>query len=457
MAEFPQSRTEEILYATINGEEYTGLPESRIEELLLELKEVIEEGGGGGGGTSNYNLLENLPQINSITLKGDKSLADLGIIAEIKKAMDMITGYFDNTVDYSAGDIVVYDKKLYKFTVDHTAGDWNNLEVSQTTVEELLSGKVDAVSGKGLSTNDYTNEDKGIVDGVTSALAGKADSATTLAGYGITDAYTKSSVDTALALKADKSELPDVATASDVGLVKPDGTSITVDANGVLTAVGGGGSSDPYDGRKVRYTISASSWSSSPNSDGYYTYSLTLTKALSTNTSPNVYIAGASDSTQPTATESTMFSYVKRCNLSSSTTLVLYATTKPTSTFYVFVGAEGGSSGINYSTTEHVIGTWIDGSTLYERTVNVANLPNNTSLNLESIINIHSYKIRNMFGYGYRSDTENSGNYERRPIPFAGGGENDIRFDVMGGVARIVTFSDWSPYSAYLTFQYTKS
>lgn len=52
MADIPQSRTEEILYATINGEEYTGLPESRIEELLLELKEVIEAGGGGGGGTS---------------------------------------------------------------------------------------------------------------------------------------------------------------------------------------------------------------------------------------------------------------------------------------------------------------------------------------------------------------------------------------------------------------------
>ena len=48
----PESRVEEILYDTINGEEYTGLPESRIEELLLELKEVIEEGGGGGGGTS---------------------------------------------------------------------------------------------------------------------------------------------------------------------------------------------------------------------------------------------------------------------------------------------------------------------------------------------------------------------------------------------------------------------
>ena len=37
----PQSRTEEILIATIDGEEYDKLPQSRLEELLLELKEVI--------------------------------------------------------------------------------------------------------------------------------------------------------------------------------------------------------------------------------------------------------------------------------------------------------------------------------------------------------------------------------------------------------------------------------
>ena len=39
----------------------------------------------------------------------------------------------------------------------------------------LLNGKVDKVTGKGLSTNDYTNADKAIVDGVTDALADKAD------------------------------------------------------------------------------------------------------------------------------------------------------------------------------------------------------------------------------------------------------------------------------------------
>lgn len=185
--------------------------------------------------------------------------------------------------------------------------NYGNLESILTTYANKINGKVDKSLTEGLLKND------GTVDTNTYAQA---------------------------------SQLPSVATSSAVGLVKPDGSSITVDANGVLTAVGGGGSSDPYDGRKTRYTISASSWSSSPNSDGYYTYSLTLTNPLTTSTSPNVYIAGASDSTQPTATESTMFSYVKRCNLSSSTTLVLYADTKPTNTFYVFVGAEGG--GINF-------------------------------------------------------------------------------------------------------------
>ena len=37
-------------------------------------------GGGGGGGTTNYNQLSNLPMVNSVTLKGDKSLKDLGIV-----------------------------------------------------------------------------------------------------------------------------------------------------------------------------------------------------------------------------------------------------------------------------------------------------------------------------------------------------------------------------------------
>lgn len=36
-------------------------------------------GGGGGGGTDNYNALSNKPQINGVTLSGNKSSADLNI------------------------------------------------------------------------------------------------------------------------------------------------------------------------------------------------------------------------------------------------------------------------------------------------------------------------------------------------------------------------------------------
>lgn len=35
--------------------------------------------GGGGGGTTDYNALSNKPQINNITLTGNKSFSDLGL------------------------------------------------------------------------------------------------------------------------------------------------------------------------------------------------------------------------------------------------------------------------------------------------------------------------------------------------------------------------------------------
>ncbi len=70
---------------------------------------------------------------------------------------------------------------------------------TDTAISTAVAGKADAattLAGYGI-TDAYT---KGQVD---TALAAKADAATTLAGYGITDAYTKTAVDTALAAKAD--------------------------------------------------------------------------------------------------------------------------------------------------------------------------------------------------------------------------------------------------------------
>lgn len=89
MPEIP-GRDEQILQSIIDGTEYNKKPKSRIEALLLELKEVIEEGGG----VSDYEALENLPQINSVTLIGNKTLSDLGIINPM-----MLMGRVDTVAD----------------------------------------------------------------------------------------------------------------------------------------------------------------------------------------------------------------------------------------------------------------------------------------------------------------------------------------------------------------------
>ena len=53
-------RNEEILKSIIKGTPYTDPPMSRIEDLLLQVKAVIEQGGGGGGtGVSVKNVLIN--------------------------------------------------------------------------------------------------------------------------------------------------------------------------------------------------------------------------------------------------------------------------------------------------------------------------------------------------------------------------------------------------------------
>ena len=57
-------------------------PVTREEQYLYYL---CKNGGtgGGGGGTTDYNNLQNQPQINGVTLKGNKTSDDLKITADI--------------------------------------------------------------------------------------------------------------------------------------------------------------------------------------------------------------------------------------------------------------------------------------------------------------------------------------------------------------------------------------
>lgn len=134
---------------------------------------------------------------------------------------------------------------------------------------------------------------------------------------------------------AQTSALPSVATSSVVGLVKPDGTTITVDANGVLTSTATGSAMS-----KTRYTITATNWSNSVDANGYYTYTITLNPELSLSYPPSTDIAGANDNTFSTDAEKEAYDLLDECNLTDTDTLVLYAKTKPTVNFYIWVEGE---------------------------------------------------------------------------------------------------------------------
>lgn len=56
-------------------------PDKSFEAVVLGLLGGAGSGGGGGGGggTSDYTDLTNKPQINGVTLSGNKSASDLGV------------------------------------------------------------------------------------------------------------------------------------------------------------------------------------------------------------------------------------------------------------------------------------------------------------------------------------------------------------------------------------------
>ena len=106
MANFdaPQSRNEAILQNMLGANNEIGEPQSRIEALLIQILET--GGGGGGGGTTNYNLLQNKPQIGGVTIQGDKSLADLGIM----EVDDHLSPTSENAVQNKLVTLALNDK-----------------------------------------------------------------------------------------------------------------------------------------------------------------------------------------------------------------------------------------------------------------------------------------------------------------------------------------------------------
>ena len=133
----PISYFEEDMRAIIDGTQFPSRPpKSKMEELLKELNDTIKEGGGGGG-TTNYNQLTNKPEINGVTLTGNKSSADLGIPAAnsvyTKTETDTLLNAKQDDVGLSSADGTITADGNFVATGDITDGDGNKL----SDIEEL--------------------------------------------------------------------------------------------------------------------------------------------------------------------------------------------------------------------------------------------------------------------------------------------------------------------------------
>jgi len=75
------------------------------------------------------------------------------IMNKIEKVAGMIAGFFDDTLPYNEGDVVIYKDDLYKFIVSHPAGYWNAVEVEPVTVIDLI----DAAEPDALTTQQVND------------------------------------------------------------------------------------------------------------------------------------------------------------------------------------------------------------------------------------------------------------------------------------------------------------
>ena len=113
-----------------------------------------------------------------------------------------------------------------------------------------------------------------------------------------------------------------------------------------------------------------------------------------------------------------------------------------------------------YSTEEHIVGEWIDGSTLYEKTIDCGNLPNSTTKKVDTGILVSSHAIKRIEG----AATDTNGYTITLPFVALNNLSAQILMDVdidagtPNYVIRLITGnSGKTSMVASVTIQYTKS
>ena len=110
--------------------------------------------------------------------------------------------------------------------------------------------------------------------------------------------------------------------------------------------------------------------------------------------------------------------------------------------------------GGSYTYDEQIVGTWIDGKPIYQKTVNCGALPNTTQKNVNhGIANIDQYV--SVFGIFY--DTSGTGESAMMPFATPNSKDNVGVWTKDKSTIALNTGSDRTSFSACVTLQYTKT
>lgn len=112
-----------------------------IDNIIVNLKKQIQESGGGSG-TSDYSQLTNKPQINEVTLSGNKSLSDLGIAsASDLAAVEALIPESASTSNQLATASDIPDDVTGNPSGSATAGNLNKLQIG-SNIYNVPSGSL---------------------------------------------------------------------------------------------------------------------------------------------------------------------------------------------------------------------------------------------------------------------------------------------------------------------------
>lgn len=132
-----------------------------------------------------------LGNIANLTSNGKQIIRALNLY----RTQSMLASAYDATATYSVGDYAIYQNQLYICnTTISTTEAWNANHWTLVNIGAELASKVDAVSGKGLSSNDFTDAEKTKLAGIESGA--QVNTVTSVAGK--TGAVTLSKSDVGL-------------------------------------------------------------------------------------------------------------------------------------------------------------------------------------------------------------------------------------------------------------------